>query len=372
MQSNPLNRTEGIGSEISDLTPGGSPLNSLSSNGRAKTRQLDIDLIKSIAVLCIVCVHSRGNGYWTPVGSFSWLSTLFWCTISGMGVPLFFLCSGALMLNPDKPLSMRKLFGRSIPRLLIALFFWAAVYSCLHLTIGKGWSVQAAVAAFKDLLLFRHEPHLYFMHIIILVYACLPITRIFVKAANRAQIRYFLAIWFACGILWPALINFWPFTLIHGIPMQWVLNLSWAAIGYGVLGYALKNNPPSRLSALLLTIAGFLLVFFPTWYLSAKQGKLDLTLSNGASPGVCLLSAGIFSLCVGARPGKWAVFLSRSSFCIYLAHYIAYLFIDFQSLWGNSLPYIISIPLTTLSVVGLSIPVYLLLSHIPVVKKWLI
>lgn len=335
-------------------------------------RQRDIDLIKSIAVVCIVCVHSRGNGYWTPVGSFDWLSTLFLGCISGMGVPLFFACSGALMLNSEKPLPLRKLYGRSIPRLLLALFFWAAAYACVRLTLAGQWSRDAAVAAVKDLILFRHENHLYFLHIILLVYACLPITRTFVAAASRGTLRYFLALWFLFGCLYPSLLSLWPFTLLRGIPTQWALNMTWAAIGYGVLGYALKRHPLKKTAAVILMLIGMGVTFFGTWYLSARQGALDTTLSVGMAPGICLMSAGLYSLCIGARPGAWAVFLSKASFCVYLVHYFCYLFINFPALWGERLPYLITTPLTTVIVIGLSLPVYWILSHIPWVKRWLI
>ena len=41
-------------------------------------RKGDIDLIKTVAVFCIVCIHACGNGYYCEYGSPDWMWTIFW------------------------------------------------------------------------------------------------------------------------------------------------------------------------------------------------------------------------------------------------------------------------------------------------------
>ena len=169
--------------------------------------------------------------------------------------------------------------------------------------------------------------HLYYLHILLLVYALLPLTRAFVRAASETELRYALALWFALGIVFPTLRAYWPFTLLTDIPLQWMLNMSWAAVGYGLLGWYLTRRPLRPAVAWPLALAGFALVFFPTALCSLRAGALEERFLEGMSVGVCLLAAGLFSLLYPAgrdmKPGKGRAFVtavSRASFCIFLVH----------------------------------------------------
>ena len=107
------------------------------------------------------------------------------------------MCSGALLLDPERPLTFRKLYTRTLPRVLLALFFWAAAYRLPEL-LCEGFSVGSVVRVLKDLLAFRHEPHLYYLHITLLLYAFLPLTRVFVRHATERE----RGMRWGCGLLW--------------------------------------------------------------------------------------------------------------------------------------------------------------------------
>lgn len=203
----------------------------------SQKRSVSIDLIKTIAIIGVVVIHTCSLGYQNPLMSANWLSSVFWGCLSRASVPLFFMCSGALLLDPDKPLSFKKLYTRNLPRIVLALFFWALCYKAYHLIAADNLNTAAIVQAAKELLLFRHEYHLYFLHIMMLVYVLLPIMRVFTRHASRTELRYALILWFLLGIVYPTLRPYWPLSLLGGIPSQWMLNMTYAAIGYGLLGY---------------------------------------------------------------------------------------------------------------------------------------
>ena len=118
---------------------------------------------------------------------------------------------GALLLPPEKPVTIRAVWRKYIPRIAIALFFWAAAYSGWSLLLVKqrtGILEAAAIRqALVDLLLFRHKSHLYYLHMTLLVYAVLPLTRLFVEKADRRLLRYALGVWFLLGCVMPAARN---------------------------------------------------------------------------------------------------------------------------------------------------------------------
>ena len=336
-------------------------------------RKRDVDLVKCLALFCIVCIHACGNGYYCEYGSFDWLSTVFWGSLTRAGVPLFLMCSGALMLDPDKPLPLGKLWGKNILRLVLALFFWAAVYGLYRLADARDLGAASLWQLLKDLLQFRHESHLYFIQIMLLVYALLPVTRLLTEKASRQTVEYFLLIWFALGIVHPTLRPYWPLRQFGDIVGQWGLNLTWSGIGYGVLGWYLHRYGADR--KLLwggLFALGFCATFFGTWRLSAGHWPVFEGFFNGNTVNVCLMAVGLYGLCLGVRADAWTEFFSRASFCVYLSHMLVLLLFQKIPFSSQTLPCIVSIPLVALSAIACCTPLYLLLRRVPFARQWLI
>ncbi len=339
-------------------------------------REYGIDLIKSISILGVVILHTCTYG--DAVLSSGWLANVFWGSLTRASVPLFLMCSGALFLRPERPLSVKKLFCRSIPRILAAMVFWAMSYKVFHLlAAGAPLSPAALVQAFKEVLLFNQEFHLYYLQIILLVYLFLPVTDVLVRHATRRQAEYALLLWFALGVLYPTVGGFWPFRLLDMMAPQYQLNMTYASIGYGLLGWYLKEYPLGRRAGAGLALAGFLTVFGGTVWMSARAGSLHTLFLQGMTVGVALLAAGLFSLLVHARPsGAWtervAAYLSKGSFCVYLVHVYFNYMLPKLGFSAALLPPLAGVPLAALVTLGGSLAVYALLRRVPLVKSWLI
>ena len=342
-----------------------------------RQRDTAVDFIKTFAILGVALIHAATGATSNPLGSAAWYSALLWGSVSRASVPLFLMCSGVLFLTPERELPLKKLFSRYILRILAALFCWAALYEVYHMAAARDFSLAAFVAAGKDLVLFRHEFHLYYLHIILLVYAFLPLTRLLVRHADKRQLEYLLALWFVLGILYPTLRPFWPFTRLGGIPAQWLMNMTYASIGYGVLGYYLRRYPIRRSRALVLLAAGFAVVFGGTVLLSLRRGTLFTQFWEGMSVGVCLQAAGIFALfSAGRNPrptvAKAVCFCSKASFCVYLCHVLFLYVLQSRGLSANWPIPALGITLLAAASVAGSVLVYLVLSRIPLVRSWLI
>lgn len=351
-------------------------MNTVRSEGTS--RDMGIDLLKAIAIFGVIIIHMCYPGYSTPIGSFEWFSTLFWGCLSRASVPVFFMCSGALLLSPQKELPLKKLLFKNLLKILIALFVWAFAYKVYHLVDTGTFSAAALYQAGKEVLLFEQEYHFYYLQILIIFYLFLPITRIFVKHAEQKDLIYAIALWFLVGIFYPTHRPFWPFHLLTGIPVQWALNQTYAAIGYGVLGYYLIRYPLAQKWNLLLLLAGFLSVFGLTARYSAQTGSLYEHFLEGMSVGVAILAAGEFGFFYnrkGRVRGKGAVaitMVSKSSFCVYLIHVYFMQLLQSWEISASCFPCILSIPVLSLLVFLLSFLCYAVLSRIPVVRKWLV
>lgn len=312
------------------------------------------------------------------VGTGQWFSALFWASPTHASVSLFLMASGALLLAPEREMPLRKLYGKTIPRILAALFFWAICYKLVFLTVADRLMIPDLVTAGKNLLLFRHEEHLYYLHIMLLVYAFLPISRLFARYAGKQLMEYTLALWFLLGILYPTLKVFWPFTLLSGIPVQWRMNMAYASIGYTLLGYYLSayHPRPKRSVCGLIFLAGFLLAFGGTWIRSRIIGSPDGHFLEGMGVPVFLVSLGMWGLCqtvsLPRKGEKLVLFLSKASFCIYLIHIFFLQGFARHGLRAAGGPVLLTVPLMSGLIIICCCIVYALMYRFPYVQRWLV
>lgn len=342
-----------------------------------KGRDYTIDLVKMIAILGVIVIHV-GSSILTyePVGSFEWMSGLFWGSLFRASVPLFLMASGAIMLEPRKTLSIKKLYFHNIARIVVAMLVWGFAYKIYHLIDEGHLNLSMIWYSFKRLLLFDQEFHFYYIHMILIVYIFLPVTRLFAEKAERRQLEYGLSVWLVLGVIYPTFRTFWPFNLLSGLTGQWEINLVFSSIGYGLLGYYLKKYPLPLKMGISCSAIGFLIAFGMTFFLSKQLSYLNELFLQGTSIGVCLLAAGIFSVSPFIKLNniaeKVVVFFSKASFCIYLAH----MFILYElAHWGivaSMMPAIYSIPLISVFAISICLILYMIIRKIPLVNKWII
>ncbi len=344
----------------------------------AKPRNITIDFIKVLAIIGVLAIHIDSSVLTlTPIGSFAWTSGLFWGVLFRASVPLFLMASGALMLDSAKPLSIKKLYFHNILRIVVAMLVWGLAYKIYHLTESGQMSLPMLWYSIKRLLLFDQEFHFYYLHMILIVYIFLPVTRLFAEKADKKLLLYALSVWAVLGVLYPTMKSFKPFYLLSGLTGQWEINLVYSSIGYGLLGYYLKKYPLSKGWGIGCLFVGFAATFGLTWFFSHKNGMLQELFLSGIALGVFLLAVGIFSLAgfihVKGVLRKIVVYISKASFCIYLSHmFILYTLKDYGIVAEKIAPAIVSVPMLSIFVLFIGLGFYWVLSKIPFINKFII
>ena len=233
-----------------------------------------VDYAKTFAILCVVVIHVSSEVLLgRQIGSAAWLEGLFWSSLARGAVPMFLMCSGVLFMDRSGGLSVRHIWNRNIPHILLALLVWAAVYKVIPRFLHEKLTAEALHTILLELLRGQHEGHLYFLHIMLLVYAALPITYTFAAHADEKTERYALSFWILYGVLLPTLKSLGLLQAFSGIFLQWPLTLAWGAIGCTWLGHFLiKRKPlPVHLTAAMILI-GFIICFAGTWPRSIRTG----------------------------------------------------------------------------------------------------
>lgn len=342
-------------------------------------RDAGLDVVRSAAICMVVLIHVSAGFVLAvlPPGGPDWWAALLWSGPARMAVPLFFLCSGALMLCRE--VSPGQLLRHNLPRILAAMFFWAFVHHLASLAAGGSLSPAGLWEAAKQTLLFQHEFHFYYLHVLLVVYAFLPALRVFVRSATRREMEYLLGVWLVVGILCPILPIFWPFSLVPPIQAWWTLGLTFTCVGYALLGHYLRkfgaSVPKGRYWAALGL--GAAITVGCTAFFSLKNGVLHEAFLGGNTPGAFLMAYGFFGLAVSKKSypplvAKPAQRLARASFCIYLTHYLFQRLFARLGLGGVISPCALSIPGMALLILGASYLLWEVLHRIPVVNRYLV
>lgn len=341
----------------------------------AQKRDQALDVVRALAIVMVLVIHCASAGLVLPPGTPGWWGTLAWGAAARPAVPLFFMCSGALMLCRD--ITPKRILTHNLPRILCSMFAWSFLYRLAAIgdaTPEKLWD------AVKRTLLFQHEDHIYYLHILLLVYAVLPAVRVFVRAASRREMEYALAVWFVTGILFPLLRYFWPFTLLPAIDAWWKMPMSYAAIGYALLGHYLRQYGGGvRRGWYAGALAvGLAVTFGGTAVCSLRSGWLDERFLEGMSPGAMFMAFGWFGLILGRekeRPEPWVRFtgrLAQASFCVYLSHIVFLRWFGTHGLGFSALPAALSVPLTALLLLGCGWLTWEVLRRVPGVRSYLV
>lgn len=254
------------------------------------------DLLRTVAVFFVIVIHCTAPHFTSlPVGSRSWLVASFFESISRWAVPIFVMISGALHLSKRR--DMKSFFKKNVLKILIILLSWNLIYAIVGLINGSSFS------SFIKALIGGHY-HLWFLYMLLALYALTPFIKKFIKDPKR--LKLFLFISFIFGIALPQLTDVLtllpsPFSSV-GNGLSRALNSFGFGqiIGYGfyyVLGYYLhqKKNETKTIRTLYVTGAIYLVfTFFATWCFSAVKNVptviflKDLTINNA------LMSAGLF------------------------------------------------------------------------------
>ena len=297
-------------------------------------------MTRAIAILFVVFTHVHEQ-----VGVDSYIIQAIFYDIDRLGVPLFFMLSGALVLPKIVNINMWVFYRKRIPQFIFLLFF----YSFLTTFIQKAFSNIPIWQSLKESLVFTNgiypantggAHHLWFMYTIIELYLIAPFLGKLLERLSNREILFFLVI--------SIFLTQFKDSLIGGfrIEVDFIQRLGSDFLGghlnFFVIGYLLiyRRINLSLLSSLALLLLPILFSLLRELHKSEFIGVFHW---YSSSLSILLSSVGLLSLIrIAFENTQKSIFIegiSLYSFGIYLSHYIfIYIFkeiIDFSifSFW---------------------------------------
>ena len=112
-------------------------------------------------------------------------------------VPCFVMASGALLLDRNRTLTFKKLFGKYIPRMVVALIVFSILFSAFDALLLTHTSfIETAKDVLSDIFLGTGWMHMWYIYLLLGIYALLPIYKTVTNNAKPNEIKYLLLIYF--------------------------------------------------------------------------------------------------------------------------------------------------------------------------------
>lgn len=223
----------------------------------SKNRIFYFDELRALAILLVILCHI-GQYFPTNVYTLTSPIPLSYMSIGRMGVPLFFMISGALLINKDYTLT--SYFKKRLIRVIIPAVFWTLVSILVYSTYVSysdafyyGW--------------YLNNGFLWFIFAILGIYLVIPLFNSFVKEYGIRGCEFLLVLWIL--LLLANHFNFIRFyyvgLLFDGIGIY---------TGYAVLGYYLANKDFNILSGPMIIFSGILFIAMTAYNLHTVNSNV--------------------------------------------------------------------------------------------------
>lgn len=336
------------------------------------SKQYWIVNLRVLATISVVVLHAAaGVDRFGKIPADWW-----WCNnvLNAFGrfaVPVFVMISGHLLLEKYDG----DLFGflrKRLSKVFIPFLIWTIIY----IIYGSYWTNK--IPGFKEILVFLlrggggSSSHLWFVYMIIGLYAFTPVLSRWLAKADIKEKTWFIILWFAGSSIYPMITRF------SGIHVAFDLHNFAGYTGYFVLGNLLGkiDYPENALKQSLAgMLAGFAITIFGMYYLSDYSKRYDSYCYEYFSPNIILFAVSMFIFFkIRLNEAFLPSILSKldaSSYGIYLSHILCLRILsrNFQINY-TFLPPVSGILLQSLLVIIICFPVIYIISILPK-GKWI-
>lgn len=225
---------------------------------KTKERIFYYDFLRAFAIIAVIICHV--DIFFGPSpNTFQIIAKLTFHDIGRIGVPIFLMISGALLLNKDYDLS--NFLKRRFTRIIYPFIFWMFLLSigllCFKSSYAFIWSVITGDFSVA-----------WYFWTLIGIYLFIPILNSFIKDYGETGLKYFLIIWIITIFL----------KMIHHYPLftNFTLDYFTNYIGYPILGYYLVNKKFDLTYKQLLIISSIVFLISFGLYVYLDYFNIDL------------------------------------------------------------------------------------------------
>ena len=361
-------------------------------NVATKPRIVYFDVFRAFLPILVVIIHTAVNFGHNSFYSRHFVGCLALKIVCQVAVPLFFMVSGALFLDPNKSFDFKRHMRKYVLRMAILYAVWSTFYAlCGYFFADSGVSQDVRLKSFLAELFGLHHYHLWFIMGLLAMYLLVPCLRKITE--SRALTQYFLMLGIVFCFALPSLgeyfslimqrssgTNPWVMGPLSGMA-DWIsyfsakLNLRFVV--FFVLGWYLHTAKIDRKWRILLYFIGvaglaneFMVGLFRTRLTGAYHGGAEM---ENINIGILAYGTAVFVFAKQAfrrakKLPRIVLFMAKYSFGVYLIHVFFDDFMVYRVFTDGAVPLWLGL-LFSVPVYAISLWASFVFSKIPLLRK---
>ena len=171
-------------------------------------KETSISFLRITATLAVVWLHTCSTLVENRnIFNLSWQQIQFYNSAyhaMNWAVPVFFMITGALLLNPMKEITIEKSVKKYIMRIFYPLCFWGIIYAFLMiLSNEKRIGFYMLPKSIEYVIEGKSFSHLWYLYVLIGIYLILPLIKSFINNCCKRDIDYLLFVLFIMDFVFP-------------------------------------------------------------------------------------------------------------------------------------------------------------------------
>lgn len=298
---------------------------------RENKRIFYFDILNIAACFCVILLHCN-TAIFIVEDNLVWRESLFLQTLGMWCVPVFFMLTGANLLEYREKYSTIIFFKKRLVRVFIPFVIWSIIYLLWNIYLGN-LQVNSLIDAVNLFTCGKIEPIFWFFYSLFPMYLSIPILSLITKKEYTKVVWYLFAMAFISDAVLPLLSEF------GNVWYMWSLtaHVGSGYVGYIVLGWLLKNEQFKKKTRLIMYLLGTLAaigMYFGSVYVNLVKypdtADLNKTFMDYFSINCYFMSAAVFLFFKHvnwekirkSKVSKIITKLSGASFGIYLVQMI--------------------------------------------------
>lgn len=340
--------------------------------GNGEKRIDYIDFMNIYACFSVVCLHCSGNVFkYGLVDEKLFLLCLFIQTLAHASVPIFFMITGTTLLEYRNKYDTKIFLKKRFMKTGIPFIFWSFFY-----VLRPVWMDGAPFPRLSDIrnaLLNNQATNIFwFFYVQFAIYLSIPVFSLIAKVEHFRIVEYICLLSFLATAVYPVVTRF-----LVPVSSQIIPPFVTGFMGYVFGGWVIYHEKYSRkIRGLIYAIgvAGAFLMFFGTWFLSAKEGATDTFFMEYNSLACYPMSVAIMLL---GKHIKWKKIyrlicsdliakIASAGLGIYVLHLVLIILVEKVGVLANHTVYFTVI--MPFVIYGISLGGVLFLQKIPVIR----
>ena len=347
-----------------------------------------ISILNAVSCLAVTFMHAN-ECFWKYSTERYWFTANIIESLFYFAVPVFFMISGATLLDYRERYDTKLFFKKRFSKTLIPFLVWSVI-GIFYLLISPEYTIDdkrlTPFGIVDGIINTKYITIYWFFPAIMSVYLCMPLLTAVEKGIKQKIYGYACAVLFFVLVLFPFIVS------VFSIPIDCLMNTGISVrpitasgllvyLLYVMMGYLISKNEirgKYEVAVYILSAAGLLMQIIGTYVLSTRAGAVVTTYKGYFNFPCFIYSAGIFLFIKnhsGFLRGKYLAgvisLISRYSFGIYLMHcyfldIFGYLYGKILGIPENSIIFRLSAPLV---VIAVCVMIIFVLRKIPVIRR---